>query len=190
MEEGLISRYGSIDPDEGGGSTRHQLSLAYSLRPDEKSELKFMAYVASYTFNLFSNFTLYLNDPENGDEIEQIDRRVFYGGKASYRVVHDIGQVRFDTTVGADLRMDDIHGELWHTADRIQLSNERNNDVHEMLGGLYLNEEVTPIKWLRLDVGGRADLISFSVDNKLATFDPAAPRSGVGGAAQLPRRPA
>lgn len=37
----------------------------------------------TYRFNLFSNFTLFLNDPENGDESEQVDRRTFYGGKSA-----------------------------------------------------------------------------------------------------------
>src|SRR5581483_10146491 len=134
VDSGLIDRFGSIDPNEGGSTSRHQLALSYSLRPDERSELKAMAYLGAYDFNLFSNFTLYLNDAENGDEIEQIDRRTFYGAKVSYRVVRNWGPVRFDTTIGGDVRHDDIHNELWHTLNRVQLSNERNDDVHETLG--------------------------------------------------------
>ncbi|HEY7371167.1 MAG TPA: TonB-dependent receptor, partial [Polyangia bacterium] len=42
-----------------------------------------------------------------------------------------------------------------------------------------------PLRWLRLNVGGRADLISFAVDNALASPDPGAPTSGVGAAHQL-----
>ena len=82
---GLISRFGSIDPDEGGNSARHQIALTYKLHPTETSEFRALAYAATYRFNLFSNFTLYLRDPTNGDEIEQIDRRTFYGAKVSYR---------------------------------------------------------------------------------------------------------
>ncbi len=88
---GLISRFGSIDPDEGGNTARHQLALAYKLRPTETSELRALAYAATYRFNLFSNFTLYLRNPDTGDEIEQIDRRAFYGAKLSYRVSHQVG---------------------------------------------------------------------------------------------------
>src|SRR5262249_50927270 len=149
VDEGIVGRFGSIDPNEGGGTARHQVALVYSLRPDERSELKVLAFAGAYSFDLFSNFTLYLNDPDNGDEIEQVDRRTFYGGKASYRVVRNAGPVRFDTTVGADLRYDDIHNELWHTANRVQLSNARNDDVHELLAGAYVNEEISPWRWLR-----------------------------------------
>ncbi len=178
VEEGLISRFGSIDPDEGGNTARHQLFASYRLRPTETSELKAMAYAGTYRFNLFSNFTLFLRDPDNGDEIEQIDRRTFYGGRVSYRILHRSGPVTIDTTLGADARNDDIHEELWNTAHRQQQSAVRSNDVHESFLGAYLNEEITPARWIRADVGGRADLLSFTVDNRLTTVDPTAPKSG------------
>jgi len=64
VEEGLISRFGSIDPSEGGNTARHQVFVAYKFRPSEDSEITALGYVGTYRFNLFSNFTLYLNDPE------------------------------------------------------------------------------------------------------------------------------
>ena len=185
VEQGAVSRFGSIDPNEGGGTARHQISSAYKVRPDENSELNVLAYGGSYRFNLFSNFTLYQDDPDNGDEIEQVDRRTFYGGKVSYRVVHEVAHIRFDTTIGADVRSDDIHEELWHTRQRRQLSQKRGNDVHQTLAGVYINEEITPLKWLRLNLGGRSDSIFFSVDNRLATNDPTNPQSGTGAAHQF-----
>jgi TonB family protein len=185
VSEGLVTRFGSIDPDEGGNTARHQLALAYTLRPTESSEIRALAYLATYRFNLFSNFTLYLRDPENGDEIEQSDRRVFYGGKVSYRVMHQIGRVTLDTTIGGDLRSDDIHEELWDTLHRQQITAVRSDDVHETFMAAYFNEEITPVRWIRLDVGARADLLSFAVDNRLPTSDPTAPASGVDGAHQL-----
>ena len=100
VDQGLVARFGSLDPNEGGNTARHQLFVVYKLRPNEHSDIQALAYLGTYRFNLFSNFTLYLDDPENGDEIQQIDRRTFYGGKASYRIVHDIGGVPFDTTMG------------------------------------------------------------------------------------------
>ena len=167
VEEGLIGRFGSIDPSEGGNTARHQAFAALRLRPTESSELRALAYAATYRFNLFSNFTLFLDDPLNGDEIEQIDRRVIYGGKVSYRIVHHLGPVSLDTTIGGETRNDDIHLELWHTARRQQLAVVRNDDVHESFVAAFINEEITPTKWLRLDLGGRVDLLSFAVDSHL-----------------------
>ena len=185
VDQGIVSRFGSLDPTEGGDTARHQLFALYRLRPTEHSDLQALAYLGTYRFDLYSDFTLYLQDPENGDEIQQIDRRTFYGGRASYRIVHEIGGARFDTTMGADVRSDDIHEELWHTTERVELAQLRGNDVHETMLGAYVNEEVTPLKSLRLDAGGRADMLSFAVDNTLATTDPTNPRSGVGAAHQF-----
>ncbi len=114
-----------------------------------------LAYAGTYRFNLFSNFTLYLNDPANGDEIEQADRRTFYGAKFGYRVVHRTGPVAFDTTIWADGRNDDIHEELWHTARRRQLAQLRGNDVHESTVGAYFNEEISPSRY-RASTSARA----------------------------------
>jgi TonB family protein len=180
-----VARFGNINPTEGGASARHQLALAYSVRPDEFSEIKALAYAGTYRFNLFSNFTLFLNNENQGDEIEQVDRRTFMGAKLSYRTVKNIASVRFDTTIGGDFRNDDIQNELWNTQARNQLSNVRKNDVHESIGALFVNEEISAWSWLRLNVGARADFISFAVDDRLNVANATAPTSGVGGTYQL-----
>lgn len=186
VEQGIITRFGSIDPNEGGDTTRHQVYVQYRLRPTEDSELRALAYAGTYTFNLFSNFTLFLVDPENGDEINQEDRRTFYGVKVSYRTVHEIAGVRFDTTIGSDVRSDDIHEMLWHTLNRVQLSPIRNDNVRGTLIGAYASEEITPAAWGRLVLGVRADQLAFSVDNDLPnSTDPQNPHSGVDGAHQI-----
>ncbi len=185
VDRGIISRFGSIDPDEGGYTTRHQLAVQYKLRPTENSEIRAMAFIGKYEFNLFSSFTLFLRDPNNGDEIEQVDRRSFYGGNVSYRIVHEISNVRFDTTMGANVRSDDIHNQLWNTVHRKQIGAVRDANVHETLIGIYANEEITPFKWMRANIGGRADSMAFAVDNNLPSADPASPTSGIGGAHQF-----
>jgi TonB family protein len=185
VAEGLVTRWGSIDPDEGGNTARHQLALQLHLRPTETSELRATLYVATYRLDLFSNFTLYLRDPDDGDEIEQVDRREFYGAKVGYRFTRRLGRVTLDTTLGGDLRADDIHEELWDTLHRRQVTAVRSNDVHDTFMGAYVNEEITPARWIRADLGGRADLLSFAVDERLAAGDPSAPGSGVAAAHQL-----
>lgn len=169
VERGEVRRFGSIAPDEGGYTSRHQAFVQYKLRPSEHSELKAMAYAGVYRFNLYSNFTLNLRDPANGDEIEQVDRRTFFGGKVSYRVVHEIEGVRFDTTIGGDGRNDDIQAELRNTLHRRELSRVSDTEMHSTFLGVFANEEVTPAKWLRLIAGGRADMVAFAVDDKRVT---------------------
>jgi len=160
--QGLVSRFGSLDPSEGGNTARHQLFMGYKLRPAENSEVNAQAYVGTYRFNLFSNFTLYEENPAAGDEIEQIDRRTFYGGAVSYRVLHDVAGVRFDTTIGSQARSDDIHEELWHASERQLAAQVRGNNVQETLLGAYLNEEITPL---------RLRLWNADVEQRIRSFD-------------------
>ncbi len=180
VEEGLIGRFGSLDPSEGGSTLRHQVALTYRLRPNDKSEFKALAFIGTYAFNLFSNFTQALVDPVNGDEIEQVDRRVFFGAKLSYRVNHQLGAARLSTTVGFDARTDSIFNQLWHTAQRARLEQKRGNDIVETLGGLYLSEDVTLTKWLRFNAGLRADGISYQVSDPLGAVG-----GGIGSAYQV-----
>jgi TonB family protein len=188
VQQGLITRFGSIDPDEGGNSSRHQWFAQYRARPSEQSDFKLLAYVGTYGFDMFSNFTLFLNDPALGDEIEQVDRRTFVGGRTSYRVLHELGAVRLDTTLGADVRSDDIDAELWNTAQRIRRSAVRNSQIQETFLGAYLNEEITPARWFRANLGLRADLLSFAVADRLTEVQGPggeAPIGGVGADHQL-----
>jgi outer membrane receptor protein involved in Fe transport len=186
VEQGLLPRFGSLDPSEGGDTTRHQLYALYRFRPFESSEVRALGYLGTYSFDLFSNFTFYLRDPVHGDEIEQQDRRTFYGGKASYRVANSIDGIRFDTTIGADVRADDIHEKLWHTAQRVQIAPLRDNGVRETMMSAYASEEIAPVPWVRAIAGVRADALTFSVDNDLTgSTDPGNPHSGVGGARQF-----
>jgi TonB family protein len=187
VDSGQISRFGSIDPDEGGNTARHQLALQYKLRPSENSEFNSLAYLATYRFNLFSNFTLFSRDPEHGDEIEQVDRRTFFGGRVNYRVVHELSGVRFDTRLGADGRNDDIHVELGNTEHRKRIDTVTDSDVHETIGGMFVDQEVAPTEWLRVDLGLRADLVAFAVDDHspMNADGLSATPSGVGSANQL-----
>jgi outer membrane receptor protein involved in Fe transport len=183
VQQGLISRWGAIDPDEGGNTARHQMFAQLQSRPSDNSSVEALAYLGTYRFNLFSNFTLFLNNTETGDEIEQVDRRTFFGGRVKYRIVHDLSGLRFDTTIGADTRSDDIHNELWNTSARVPQELVVSTDTHQTFLGAFLNEEITPVRWLRLNLGGRADLLSFAVDDRktpVQELGALSPASGVG----------
>lgn len=182
VEQGLISRFGALDPTEGGNSTRHQIALIARLRPNDSSEFRALLYVGTYRFNMFSNFTGYLADPVSGDEIEQVDGRVFFGTRASYRVSHRVGEIRFDTSVGVDVRSDDIENQLWSTRERTRLGVRRDNGMRVTTAGVWFNEEISPFSWLRMNLGGRIDGTTFSVENRLPSPAADAPGSGVGSA--------
>jgi outer membrane receptor protein involved in Fe transport len=80
VDEGIIDRFGSIDPSEGGKSQRTtgRVRFRWDARPGGTAFANI--YLQNYQLDLFSNFTFFLNDPVNGDGIEQNDDRYVYGG--------------------------------------------------------------------------------------------------------------
>ena len=71
------------------------------------------------SLNLFSNFTYFLDDPENGDQFEQAERRTAAGGRVTYRRLGHFFERHTESAVGVQLRRDwlDPVG-LYHTAAR------------------------------------------------------------------------
>jgi outer membrane receptor protein involved in Fe transport len=183
---GRMSRFGTHDPTEGGDSARHQVFASYRLRPTDNTELQAMAYLASYRVNLYSNFTLYRDNPIDGDGIVQRDRRTMFGGKTSYRLVHEAAKLRFDTSFGANLRSDIIQTDLSRQTAREVTSRVRASNINESSVGAFAREEITFTKWLRAVGSGRADFFSFAVDDaNEPVADPAARTTGVRSASQL-----
>ena len=65
-------------------------------------------YGFGYGLDLFSNFTYFLDDPENGDQFEQRDDRFVFGGRVSHAWPTSLFGRRSVVTVGGDVRRDDI----------------------------------------------------------------------------------
>ncbi len=76
VQQGLITRFGYIDPDLGGHTSRYGVTLNA-----EGKDTTLVAYLQRYHFNLISNSTYFLDNPVRGDEIEQEDRRWIGGLK-------------------------------------------------------------------------------------------------------------
>jgi hypothetical protein len=162
VESGELPRLGSIDPTDGGRTSR--LILAASRHPDADSDLTL--YVQKYRLKLWSNFTYFLNDPVNGDQFEQAEDRWVFGGSGfeSWRLTED-----WSLRVGAETRYDRI-GKigLYQTKARVRLSTDRQDRVGELSGAIW-----GEIAWasgpLRATFGLRTDDIYADVgsDNPL-----------------------
>ena len=134
-------RYCSLDPYLRGKTEREILTTNY-----QSDAWRITGYVQHYDWNLLSNFTFYLDDPVNGDELRQYDSRWTYGGRLehtfkladvlSLRIggegrVDDIGRVGLDRTikgvknytVGAFNVLESSLGlyaeAIWHPTDRL-----------------------------------------------------------------------
>jgi outer membrane receptor protein involved in Fe transport len=177
VEAGRLDRFGSIDPSEGGNSQRHSASLSYASKPRDGDEWKASAYLIHYRLALFSNFTFFANDPVNGDQIEQDDQRATAGFQSTYRIERDALGKTWATVFGVQARNDSVHTELNNTVNRQRLSQVVDADIREGSLAAYLQEEVTPITWLRLIGGVRADYYGFDVEDHLQVL-PAAATTG------------
>lgn len=155
IEAGLIDDRGNIDPFLGGDTDR------FSLTGELTTETwKAVAYAIDYDFSLFSNFTYLLDDPVNGDQFEQIDKRRVYGMRIDGTRV---GPVTLNW--GGDIRYDDIDEVgLYRTVERERISTVRTDTVDQLSASAYGELQFRPIENLRASVGVRADYFDWDVD--------------------------
>src|SRR5262245_58931746 len=126
------------------------------------------AYGIGYRLDLFSNFTYYLDDPVNGDQFEQFDRRFVTGGNVSQRRLQRWFGRDAQQTYGLQIRNDDIGAVgLYHTKARRRLSTTREDRVLQTsVSGFYQNELAwTPT--IRTQLGVRLDGYRFDVRSDL-----------------------
>lgn len=155
VESGLINRFGFIDPDLGGDTTRFGLTGQATYRHSDGATTQLSAYAVDYDFSLFSNFTYFLDDPVNGDEFEQLDERRYYGASLTHdRAVADDVNLR----VGVETRYDDISDiGLFKTTARQRLSTVRRDAVEEFSASVWGELEYALTDRLRATAGLRGD---------------------------------
>ncbi|NEV01617.1 TonB-dependent receptor [Bradyrhizobium sp. UFLA 03-164] len=156
IDQGLIDRYGSLDPTDGGTSSRLSLSGNWAQSSDY-GQTKLNAYVIRSSLQLYNDFTYFLDDPVNGDQFSQTDRRTVYGVDASHAADIRIAGIDTETRVGMQTRYDDINVGLFKTAQREMLSAVRNDQVQEGNVGLWADTTARWTDWLRTTVGIRED---------------------------------
>ena len=181
VEQGLISRWGSIDPTEGGSTSRTNFAVNYRYLPSEDEEISSNLFYYKYDFNLFSNFTFFLNDPDFGDEIEQTDNRSIYGFDNKYIRRFNLDDSKITWTSGIGLRFDDIKDlQISHVFQR-DLLLDRLSDVSATEANIhgYTNLDWRIGKWT-INPAVRVDHFIFSLhdrlDNLPAAQDAAATR--------------
>jgi outer membrane receptor protein involved in Fe transport len=176
VASGAIDPYGAIDPTEGGRSHRYSIAASWAWQPSAASSGTAHAFAVDYGLDLFSNFTFYAGDPVNGDGIEQVDDRRYYGAGATRRWVAIAGDTLFETVVGGSARFDGAGVGLHRQRGRERLATVNDAAVRQASAGLFIQEEVTLHPRLRLAGGLRYDAFRFDVRSRLpATAGGAAP---------------
>ena len=156
IDQGMIGRFGSLDPTDGGVSSRFSLSSNWA-QSSEYGQTKVNAYAINSSLRLYNNFTYFLDDPVNGDQFSQMDRRTVYGFDASHAFDVRVGGIETQTRVGLQTRGDDIRVGLFKTLQRETLSTVREDSVREGNVGLWADTTARWTDWLRTTVGIRED---------------------------------
>jgi outer membrane receptor protein involved in Fe transport len=164
VSSGLIDRFESIDPTDGGASRRYSLTAEWHKHTND-SYTKLMVYGIYLRMALYSNFTYFLDDPINGDQFTQPDERWQSGAKGSHTIYHQIANAESETTFGLQFRNDNIENGLFKTKKREILSTVRSDDVWVTRISPYLDNKTQWNDWLRTNIGVRFDGFRFKVNN-------------------------
>lgn len=167
LQSGQIGRWGAIDDLEGGTTSRRNLNLTFRSKGRNNSDFTAQAYSSRYDFKLFSNFTFFLQDPINGDMIEQVDDRHLAGFKSDYSFYHNLGQTLVRATLGGGMRGDDVDVALWKNNGRERVRSLVDARVLERNFYMWGREEIFLTAQWRLMLGLRADYFTFNVEDRL-----------------------
>jgi hypothetical protein len=171
IEDGVIGRFGSLNPSDGGTSSRYSLSFKRVKRTDS-DQVQFSAYVIRYKLDLYSTFTHYLQDPLNGDQMRQHDDRVVYGFKGSKTWFTDSWGMASSNLLGLQGRFDDIRDvAIDATVQRQYLFTKQDASVMESNGAVYFENSTQWTQGLRTVLGLREDVFSFKVKDKMLNSD-------------------
>jgi outer membrane cobalamin receptor len=173
---GATNFFGAINPTDGGNSQRYSLQAEWH-RHDENSETKIMAYGFYYDLDLFSDFTYFLTDTNQGDQFEQQDKRWVAGLDARHTISSQWFGRDVENTLGLQVRNDWINNGLYQTEDRVRVNKiDYNaagdptlpaatdvNDLTDTQVGIYAENKVQWAEKFRSVAALRGDLDYFDV---------------------------
>lgn len=173
IDAGLIDRFGAIDDTEGGNTSRTNLLINHSKLLSENKKLETRAYYSHYDFELFSNFTFFLEDPVNGDQIAQREDRNILGFQTEFSDKINAETFDFKYTAGLGVRYDDVNDvELSHTKNRYEILDRiAYGNVDQINSFAFLNTEFG-LGDFKINPALRLDYFKFDYENKLSsTYD-------------------
>ena len=174
VDQGLIGRFGAIDPSDGGTTSRYSLSYEFERKLND-GNFKLNAYAIQSKLDLYSNFTLFQEHPidldpaeTNGDQFEQAEHRRVFGLAASRRWNTQLGGRDSSNTIGVQLRHDRLDPVgLYSSVARERVATTQESTVRETSVGVYAENATQWTPWLRSVVGVRADRFDFKVASSI-----------------------
>ncbi|MEL6865507.1 MAG: TonB-dependent receptor [Bacteroidota bacterium] len=168
VDDGSITRFGAIDDTEGGETSRTNFVFTFDRTIDEHTFIKNRFYYTLYDFELYSNFTFFLEDPINADQIRQKEDREMLGVESVWNKGIYTDNVSTLVRVGVGLRSDNVDdNELSRSRNRRQtLERLRFGDVDETNAYAFANVEFDFGDFL-IQPGVRVDYFKFNYVSNL-----------------------
>ncbi|WP_205959663.1 TonB-dependent receptor [Ramlibacter humi] len=180
IDNGLIGRFGTLDPTSGGRTKRTSAQVNWARR-DGEVRTTVDAYALRYSFDLFSDFTYYTRGCDTAplpaacdsgpplDQFEQVDRRHVFGLAASQSRPLRLGGLDAQLAFGTDLRRDDIaEVGLYGTQARARLAQVRSDRARIDALGFWSQLEVQLAPQWRAIGGLRWDHRALDVQSSIA----------------------
>ena len=144
VDSGQIGFFGSVDPSEGGETSRTNVNVQLVTVTPRNHIIKNQFFYSNYNFELYSNFTFFKEDSINGDQIRQKEHRNLFGYNGSFSRTDYLSSARLTTTAGLQYRQDlTYHTELSHTKNRQEtLERKQFGNINELNAAAYLDESV------------------------------------------------
>jgi len=168
VDEGLLNRFGYIDPADGGKVALGTVAAYYTKEFANSDSLRVNGFIGRSLFDLYSNFTFFLNDPIHGDGIQQHDSRLQEGSNTQYVHAHHLGGVQAVLTIGGNALANQINVGLYHQEGRVPLDVTARAQADVSNAATYIQENVSLFNG-RLNLGGglRFDEFWFDVTDKV-----------------------
>jgi hypothetical protein len=170
VDNGSIERFGFIEESDRGETYRYAGVFDWQASGG-RDTTRLTGYVQRYGVQLFHNFTYFLDDPINGDQFEQFERRWTTGAKLTHRRLGHFGEKHAESAFGVDFRSDAVGGPLglYHTRETVRLETSRADDVDQQSVGTFADTEIEWSRAVRTTFGLRGDVYHWSVtsDNPL-----------------------
>ncbi|WP_334058252.1 TonB-dependent receptor [Polaribacter sp. P097] len=170
VANGNITRFGAIDDTEGGFTSRSNINIQLQKTLANNSILEANAFYSNYNFELYSNFTFFLENPVDGDQIKQFEDRNIFGMNAKIITEKNYGDIEAKFTKGGGLRFDNItDNELSSTKNRQEILNRiQFGDVQQTNAYAFINSEFEIGKF-KISPALRFDYFKFLYNDNLST---------------------
>jgi outer membrane receptor protein involved in Fe transport len=174
ITDGLITRFGAIDPSEGGQTDRTNANVILKTTFDNGSVLKNQLYYSYYQLNLFTDFTFFLVDTVHGDGINQRDKgRNIFGYNGTYEINGTLGGKSLKTVLGISTKIDMGQIGLMQQENRTILDTVSMGNLYEQNISAYVDETYYLTDKFFVNAGVRADY--FYIQYKEITPAPVLP---------------